>query len=325
MTITKTIPKAGRSYKVDLNGASDVSKKYQVTLDAPLNIDELPTSFTGVPAIGSVHPNRPGYYALSYDISQPDGSAKNTLDIVVKYGPADITINGQMPDEMEAVTEWGWDDGTGDKELVNTVGPSANDAPEPVVNSAGDPFDSSPTISVPTPTFTKVIRTTSRKHYSPYLCTVNDTELTIGDMVCPKDTLLCTVAEKKLIGEEKLPYEYTIHLKYRSNIVPHGETGAETEIGWNVGIVDAGMREIDGATHKLKLIQTISKETGKPANVTSPELLDGHGVAQTRDASGHATPIVLIFSAYKEATFPNWFYSEPPTPGQSPNSNQGGN
>ena len=317
MTILDTIPKAGRSYKVGLDGASDVSEKYQLTLSAPLDIDELPTSFTGVPAIGSAHPNRDGYYALGYDVSQPDGSAKHTLDITVRYGPADITFDELTHEAIEAVTEWGWDDGTSDKELVNTVGPSANDAPQPVVNSAGDPFDSSPSTTVPTPTFTKVIRTATRKSYSQYLCTVNDAELTIGDMTCPANTLLCTVAEKKLIGEKNLPYEYTIHLKYRSNIVPDGETGAETEIGWNVGIVDAGMREIDGTTNKLKLIQTISKETGKPATVTSPELLDGHGAAQSRDASGHATPIVLIFSAYKQADWPEWFYSEPPTPGQS--------
>ena len=79
MTVKATKFKAGRSYKVGQNGAGDVSLKYQVILEEPLGENELPTSFAGVPAIGSVHPSRPGLYALSYDVSPPDGAAKPSL------------------------------------------------------------------------------------------------------------------------------------------------------------------------------------------------------------------------------------------------------
>ncbi len=315
MTVKETIVKAGRSYKVGQNGAGDVSIKYQLVLTEPLAATELPTEFPGVPAIGSEHPTRPGLYALSYDVTQPDGAAKNTLDVTVNYGPTSIEpLDPEHPEYIEAVKEWGWDDGTGEKELVASVA-VGNEAAKPVVNSAGDPFDSVPMVNAPAPTFTKVIQCSERKSgYSAFLCKVNSAEITIGDVTCSPGTLLCTIAERKIIGEWRLPYEYTIHLRYRSNVVTNTYPPSDGEIGWDAAVVDAGMREIDSTTHKLKLIQVISKETGQPATVTAPELLDGHGAAQTRDSQGLATPMVLTFHAYERADFPEWFYSEPPTP-----------
>lgn len=316
MVVNDAIVKAGRTYKVTMNGAQDVKVKYQVLLQSPLLPSEVPTSFPGVPAIGSEHPSRPGYYALTYDVSQPEGAAKHTLDVTVNYGPADITVTpGQHDDVIEEVTQWGWDDGTGDEELNFTASDETPATPKAVLNSAGDPFDTVPTRYVPTPTFTKVIRRSEMfTDWPAFLCTVNDAQITIGSMVCPPRTLLCTVAPRKIIGEWRLPYEYTIRLRYRSKVVPAEETGSPEEIGWDSCATDAGMREIDDTTGELKLIQRISEETGQPSTVTAPELLDGHGHAVQRSGSTPVTPHSLIFQAYKRTAFPDWFYSEPPTP-----------
>lgn len=319
MVVNDAIVKAGRTYKVTMHGAQDVKVKYQVLLQSPLLPSEVPTSFPGVPAIGTAHPSRLGYYALSYDVSQPEGAAKHTLDVTVNYGPADITVTPpgeQHPAEIiEEVTEWGWDDGTGDEELNFTASDATPATPKAVLNSAGDPFDTVPTRYVPTPTFTKVIRRSEMfMDWPALMCTVNNAQITIGSMVCPARTLLCTVAERKLIGEWRLPYEYTIRLRYRSKVVPAEETGAPEEIGWDCCVTDAGMREIDDTTGELKLIQRVSEETGQPSTVTAPELLDGHGHAVQRSGSTPVTPHSLIFQAYKRTAFPAWFYSEPPTP-----------
>ena len=321
MTVKKTILKAGRGYTVKLNGAQDVNLKYQLTLASPLTQTELPTSFPGIPEIGTAHPSYPGLYALKYNVSQPDGSAKHTLDVEVVYGPAEITIVGEPdepPESIEACSEWGWDDSTGEKELVATV----DNPPKAVLNSAGDPFDTVPQVHYPTPQFTKVIRTSERKTgYSAYNCCTNSKQVTIGDMVCAPGTLLCTIAERKIIGDWRLPYEYTIHLKYRSNIMPNGDdTQQLVEIGWDAAVTDAGMRQIDDDTGKLKLIQVMSEETNTPAAVGSPELLDGHGKAVQRSDGVPVTPFVLTFAAYVCKEFPEWFYSEPATP--SPPNNQ---
>ena len=182
----------------------------------------------------------------------------------------------------------------------------------PVVNSAGDPFDSVPEVEAPAPTFTKVIKFAGRHRYADFLCTVNANEVTIGGMTCAPYTLLCSVSEKLNIGDNQWPYTYTVRLKYRTNIITKGGDTQAGEIGWQVAVVDAGMREKDDTTGELKLIQILSKETGQAANVTAPELLDGHGKAVARSASGApATPYNLTFMAYKAVTWPSWFYSEP--------------
>ncbi|MBR0196924.1 MAG: hypothetical protein IJQ34_02210 [Kiritimatiellae bacterium] len=310
ISIISTIPKAGRAYTVNLNGAQNVVQRYQLILSAPLDIDELPTSFTGVPAINSVHPNRPGFYVSQYKVVQPDGAAKNTLDIDVYYAPTDYTSgdpSSPTPTPDSTITEWGWDDGTGEKELVVDI-----DGVD-VVNSAKDPFDSVPSVFAPTPTFVKVVKFSTRQSYASYLCTVNDSQITIGGMSCAKGTLLCTVSERRLIGESIFPYEYTVRLRYRSNQV--NESGSITELGWQLALVDAGMRELKNGIPEF--IQTNSSETGQPVNITSPALLDGQGHSLISVASASGTipdPVYLMFKAYAETSFPPWFYSEPSIP-----------
>lgn len=316
-TITKIIPKDGTTYSVTENGAEDISLRYQVILSGPMPATQLITAFssgqTSIPAINSEHPARPGMYVSKYRVTQPKDAAKHTLDVTVEYSATGASTDNTQDDPEEEpvatenqVVEWGWDDGTTSRELVEDVDGA------PVVNSAGDPFDSVPEVEAPAPTFTKVIKFAGRHRYADFLCTVNANEVTIGGMTCAPYTLLCSVSEKLNIGDNQWPYTYTVRLKYRTNIITKGGDTQAGEIGWNVAVVDAGMREKDDTTGELKLIQILSKETGQAANVTAPELLDGHGHAVARSASGApATPYNLTFMAYKAVTWPSWFYSEP--------------
>ena len=157
------------------------------------------------------------------------------------------------------------------------------------------------------------------------MCTINAADMTIGSVSCPAKSLLCTVCEKLNIGDSVWPYQYTIRLRYRSNVIKRTYAAAAEEIGWNVAVVDAGMREIDSTTSKLQLIQVLSEETGQLATVTSPELLDGagHKVDRSGQTGGSGQPTLLVFQAYKTATFPNWFTSEPGN--NVPPPNNGGN
>lgn len=317
-TVVKVIPKAGTTYAVNHTGAVDIKQRYQVVLSEPLESGALLTVFSAngvsVPAIGSEHPSRRGYFVERYDISQPNEKAKATLDVVAVYTPTTYTtetIDGEEEEEepveiVSQVEEWGWDDSTTERELVTDA------AGFPVVNSAGDFFEDVPTVHTPAPQFTKVIKMPRRVKYSALNCTINSALIKIGDMTCPPRTLLCTISERRNINDSVYPYTYTVHLKYRSNKVIKGGDTIIGDIGWDVAIADAGMREIDDETGKLKLIQTVSKETGELVNVQSPELLDGYGHAVARSASGAAAqPYNLVFAAYEIADFPEWLYSEP--------------
>lgn len=320
-SIVKVIPKDGIGYNVNDSGAADISLRFQVQLSAPLGQGELITSFsdgtTSIPAIGTVHPAREGYYVTNYEVRQPQGAAKNTLDVAVKYSPQSFVTEGgggepPAPEYVSLIEQWGWDDGTSQRELITAA--DANKTP--VLNSAKDPFDSVPQIETPAPTFTKVVRFAERKTgWFDYNCKVNDQSVTIGGVSFPAGTLLCTIAETIDIANFNWPFKYSIRLRYRTNkALIGGETANLTECGWDAVVCDAGMREVDSTTGQLKLIQVVSAETGQLANVTSPELLNGNGQAVTR-GSGVSTvaPYNFRFKAYEDASFPAWFVSQPAT------------
>lgn len=318
-SIVKVIPKDGIGYNVNDSGAADISLRFQVQLSAPLGQGELITSFsdgtTSIPAIGTVHPAREGYYVTNYEVRQPQGSAKNTLDVTVKYGAQSFVTEGGgsgEPEYVSLIEQWGWDDGTTQRELIT----AADAAKTPVLNSAKDPFDSVPQIETPAPTFTKVVRFAARKAgWFDFNCKVNDDTVTIGGVSFPAGTLLCTIAETIDIANFNWPFKYSIRLRYRTNkALIAGETANLTECGWDAVVCDAGMREVDSTTGQLKLIQIVSAETGNLSNVTSPELLNGAGQAVTR-GSGVSTvaPYNFRFKAYEDASFPAWFVSQPAT------------
>ena len=293
--------KAGRKYSVDSGGISTLKKDFIVIQDAVMSANGEAVSFNGVPAIGSAHPSYPGLYVQSYDVQEGEGKDKQTLTVTVNYGPQTTEVSGTGQDaQTVAVDEWGWDDGTDEKELTTDV-----DGVK-VLNSAEDPFESVPKVSVPAPVFTKVVRFRNRQSgWAAANCKVNSSSVSIGGISYPIGSLLCTVAEKRIIGSSDLKYQYTIRLRYKSNKIAIAGDSSATDIGWDVAVLDAGMREcVDG---KKKLIRVTDKETGKPCTVTSATLLNGHGVKLDEDGE----PYVFRFKAYDRASFPNWFYSEP--------------
>lgn len=312
MQILKTILTAGRSYKVDDGGLNDLRETYKIVLDEPMPRAQELRSFPGVPAIGSKHPKYDGLIVGDYDVSEGSDGDKIVLTIVVSYerlSSEAVSIESEEeapPEEITAeVTQWGWDTGTGERDMV------ADSTGKAVKNSAGDPFDSVPRYSAPEPTFTKVIKFTRRPgSILEYKCKVNKSPVTIGVDTYPPHTLLCDISEARDLNDKYWNYQYTISLKYRSQIVDLNGTsesdGSQTEIGWGAGIVDAGMREcLDGV--KKTLIRIKDSETGEMCTVTSPSLLNGRG-ARLEDENAMK---ILHFKPYAEIDFPAWFTSEP--------------
>lgn len=302
--------KDGRRWTVDGQGISNLRRQYTVELDSDyLAANGEGVSFTGVPAIGSAHPSYPGLIVRSYEVEEGEGGEKKLLRVTVNYETSTSETSGEGDDEVAlAVESWGWDDALDERELVTAVNGVA------VLNSAGDPFESVPSVSVPAPTFTKVMKFAARQAgWGNFLATINGAAVSIGGIQFPKWTLLCSVGETRIFGDPLYNYRYQVRLRYRTNMVKLYGSGSAQEIGWNVSITDAGMREL-GSDGKPVLIRTRGSGNSKPCAVTSPELLDGQGHAIARTQGSTPVPYNGFFQAYAEATWPAWFYSEPALP-----------
>ena len=263
-------------------------------------------NYTGLPNVGDAHPSLTGYIVASRDFEEGRGKDKATVTVTVKYAPRNGETSGSGADAVSLqVEDWGWESGTEERELVDAVDGTA------VLNSAGDVFDRVPTVAVPAPTFTKVMKFKQRQGGAMNCnCKVNGSSVSISGYSFPVGSLLCTVAEKRIFGDPEWKYRYTVHLKYRSNPVKLNGGNSTTDIGWDVAITDAGMRE-KGSDGKLKLIKAVDSETGKKCIVNSPELLNGSGGAVARTASSTPKPYNIRFQAYERVSIPSWFYSEP--------------
>lgn len=303
---TTSVLKDGRRWNVNSNGITALKRRYLVKLDAVTAVNGEGATFPGVPAIGSAHPLKGGLFVSDYEVEEGEGAAKNTLIVTVNYAPITTETSGSGQEQQSLrIEEWGWEGSTEERELVTAADGTA------VLNSAGDAYDSVPSVSLAAPIFTKVVKFKTRQTGAlSYNCKVNNADVSIGGYSFPVGSLLATVSEKRVFGDGGWKYRYTIQLKYRTNRVKLAGENTLTDIGWDVAITDAGMRE-KGSDGKLKIITTIDKETGKRCQISSPELLDGKGKAVARPESGLPTPYNTRYQAYERASFPAWFYSEP--------------
>ena len=291
----------GRKWSDNKDGGS-VKRQFRIT---GLAIGFAPSfNYAGLPKVGDAHPQLSGYEVASREFEEGRGKDKVTVEVTVNYEPVTSETSGSGEDERVCVVdEWGWNDGTDEKELTSGVDGT------PVLNSAGDPFESVPTVSTPAPTFVKVMKFKQRQSgWGDVMCCVNAAAVTIGGITFPIGSLLCSCVEKRLIGSKDWKYQYTVNLKYKSNKVKLNGANVLTDIGWDVAVSDAGMRELDSNNKKV-LIRLKDKETGKMSTVNSPALLDGQGHKVGDDEE--AEPYNFRFQAYARANIPAWFYSEP--------------
>ena len=311
----RTIQRDGRTWKVDNNGITDLKRRYTVVL----NDDYFPTdgelsTFAGVPTIGSVHPTFHDLSVVSYDVSEGQNSEKKLINITVNYSLDNESENEEtLSSGTGIVEEWGWEAGTESREVTNNLYDGQSNFEGTLLNSAGDPFANVPTCESPAPVFVKIIKTTARQDWLDLNCKINKNAIQIGSMNCPSKTLLAVISEKRIFDDDKYKYRYTINLKYKSNMSLYGSGTTPIQFGWDIPVVDAGMRELvtENNIKVSKVIMSIDKETNQPCAVTSAELLDGSGGKATRDQNGRAQPYIIRVQAYEDETFPSELYSEP--------------
>lgn len=302
-----TIQKDGRQWHVDSTGINSLTRRYAITLDTnnlPSN-GETPLNGYNLPIIGSSHPLYSNLKVQSYDVEEGEDNEKKILNVTVNYAFDDSSSSGGSEGDEYNIEHWGWDLGTSDQELTTDISGNA------VLNSAKDPFENVPIIQVPTPTFTKTVKYKDRKSgWNTLVGCVNNADVTIGGITFLKWTLLCNISEERIYGEEWM-YRYNVQLKYKSTKARLYGKSEEKEIGWQLAIVDAGIREI-GPDGKKRVILLPSTDSNIDVAVTSPTLLDGKGKAIVikPDSQEPVKPYCGLFYAYIPTSFEDWMTAE---------------
>lgn len=313
-----TIQRDGRTWTVDSTGMSNLKRRYTIQLETNNlgpNAEFAELSAYGIPAIGSAHPTYQYLKVQSYDVEEGEDSEKKLVRVTVNYN---VDTSQENPEEptTEKVEEWGWQAGTTSKEITTNLFTSQYASENgQLLNSAGDPFDSVPTAEYPAPVFQKVVKTTSRKDWLKLNCKINQNSVTIGSIECAQKTLLAQISEQRIFGDPVWKYRYTINLQYRSNMSNFGAGTEPIEFGWDIGIVDTGMRQLN-EKGKPEVIMQIDQESKMPTAITQPELLDGSGHVVKRGvgedgAPQQVKPYIIRVQAYETETFPADIYSEP--------------
>ena len=306
--MSRTFLKDGRKWQVNSDGINSLTRTYVIQLDTNNlgeNSEFINFASYGIPDIGSSHPSFHYLKVLSYSVDEGEGSEKKLIKVICNYG-LESEEDGAAEGE-ENVEQWGWEAGVDTKEVTYN---QLNSKEGTLLNSAGDVFESVPVCEYPAPVFVKVIKSKSRKSWLQYNCKLNQNSITIGSMICPQKTLLATVSEQRIFGDPEWNYRYTVQLKYKSNYANLGFGTNPIEYGWDIPIVDCGMRELD-SDGKLKVIMQVDQETKKPCAVTSPELLDGEGHVVKREEGTKSNPYIIRVQAYEIESFPSEMYSEP--------------
>ena len=294
----------GREWGVDSRGAQTLSCKYEVLLAEPIANNALPTSITYLPEIGTAHPSFANLVVKRYKFAEGEGSEKTRVIVTVEYEALDgIEEEGESEGDESYVEQMGWRSGSVQRDLATDAVSG-----EPLLNTAGQPFDSVPQVDRPLATWYKVWKSKTRHaNYVQYQNKINNAEMTIAGQTVAKWTARCVTAdEERLIGDPQgYNYRYSVEIQILSNEVELNGANTKTECGWNVAVLSTGTME-NVPNEGLRRIMVKADDGVSEVPVAAPVLLDGNG----RFIASNPQPYTMMFHAYSETAFPAIFTSE---------------
>lgn len=296
------------------NAITSLQRTYQIIRNgcpAGTAAEEIVASdVDGLPQPGDAHSAlQPDLIATKYAWREGTDHAKNILYCDVGYTCRETeTSEANKPPRGQAVEQYGWKSGSVSRDLLVDAGTG-----QLIVNSAGQPFESTQQVDIPSPVLTVVVKKTARQAWAQHYGKTNAASLTFGGVTYAPHTLRCVQMDEERLWNDDFGflYRYTVGIQLMTNVAVIGGQAPAIEIGWDLAVIDCGTMERDG-NGKLVHIKTISDETGKEVFVSAPVLLDGQG---HKNLAQNATPFAKRVQAYRTTTFPEDFYTEPTLPG----------
>jgi len=257
-------------------------RSFRVVVSEPAyNADEVVLSYDDIPKIGDRYSEFSRQIVTSRTCDLFNDSIRTAYKVKVEYSEP----TGLVSTDTKEVAPWE-EDPVVSYDFSNyqtTLEKDKSDDKLPVVNSAGDPFDSQPMVD------NNIMRVSISRASLSYdaqvafnlVNTINEDIETVGGIDCPNHwaKLLkwagSTATWKDSDGREHYYYTESIEIEICMD-------------SWDLKILDCGFRDIEKAPLKDK--------DKKP--VTSPALLNGAGYQNQS-----IKPVYLTFQGYKEASW----------------------
>ena len=268
-----------------LGGATEVTDVYTVVMGRGVIAHR--GNVTGLPAPNTQHPTLTNLRIEKYTFLCKNENT-GVWEISVKYAVISEKKSTQLdpedpenpPEEPDVVVQIikakSWDSATCNIDLTS----DAEDG-KPVINSAGDTFDSVPqrVITSPSVSFTRLEKR-HPKDVMKYNGTINKSIINVMGIQfqprCAKIKISCTETFDE--SEDALPYEYTYTVEGRNLFVTLMDNFIS--VGWDEVMIEQGFHYLDDSGEKQKFMITI-ESTGEEREASSPQLLTEDGKKNT--------------------------------------------
>lgn len=246
---------------------------------------------TGIPAANSVHALVSGLYVSQVRFSCVN-SGSGIWNISVDY-ERDTVVESTQEDGTLKITAKSWDTS---ESMVDLVVDAYSGSP--VVNAAGDPFDSVPQRAIYAPSVS-FIRMESRAPGALIALngSINSSEITVLGITFPAYCGKLRMSCRDTMATSGRHYECNYTIEGRINPVLIGETLANA--GWREVIVECGYNYTAGGK-RYKFTETTKNSEGEEEQkeVSSPQLLSEDG----GDGRGQ-TPVLKVVFAHRPASW----------------------
>lgn len=247
---------------------------------------------SGLPAAYAVHGTFAHLKARAFHftcMSQDCG----TWEIAVDY--LDGTLSEAIEGSTSRITAADW----GTNECSGDIAYDAEDG-TPVLNAAGDAFDSVPQrqFFAPRVHFTR-LTSANPASLLALAGTINSSSVTCLGVTFPARTAMLRISGRDLLTDALLRYEVDITLDGR-NYYTWDSGGTLVNGGWDEFLVQQGYYYLHTDGSRLRFMEA---EEGKPGNKTRPSATPCLLSANGTDGRALAAPIVRQVRAYKAASW----------------------
>lgn len=275
--LTKGVARLCEHGEMEASGSGStksLSDIYEVWLGR--GVRATSSNVSGLPAVNSVHPSFATLYVSGYRFSEV-GAGNGVWHITVTYEPSvTASIGGGEVDTKITGRTWGVTESQCD--ILFDAGTGT-----PLLNAAGDPFDSVPqrTIFAPKVSFTRN-ESRSPGALNEFNGSINKEAVTALGIVFPARSARITISVRDTMAESGLRYECIYEISRRYNYILDGVT--VKDIGWDDALIECGYNYITGDGQRYKFTVKTKTTTGEieEKEVSSPQLLtelgdDGRG------------------------------------------------